>query len=173
MGEDSSVAEYQPLHSPSASGQFRPQVFDPFLIITQIGAIQSIFYASSTALLLIGSRPMGYPLSLRYLLDPETVTLQSTTGRWLVLMYFLNALALAFMLQILVKRSKLCLDFVATCILIHLCLSWIYCSQFPSAVTWWIVQILAAVLATLLGEWLCLRIEIEAIPVNQPIKTDV
>lgn len=172
MGE-TSAAEYQPLHGPVASGQFRSQIFDPLLILSQITAVQGIYYASSAALLVVGSRSIGFPLSLRFMFDPELVTLQSPPGRWLVLMYFLNALAVAFSMQLLIRRSRLCLDFVATCVCLHLVASCIFCMRFPVSASWWAVQLMAGILATLLGEWLCFRVEMQAIPVIQSMKTDV
>jgi protein SYS1 len=173
---ETSTAEYQPLQTSTSSsgGHFRPQVFDPLLTLTQIGAVQSIYYVSSTILLLGGSYFIEFPfLSLRSLFDADQLSLSTSAGKYLIALYFLNALVLSLSLTVLVRRSKLCLDFVGTCYFFHFILSWLFTLQFPLSVTWWTVQVLSAILATLLGEYLCLRGEMEAIPVGQNAKVDV
>ncbi|GAU95602.1 hypothetical protein RvY_07195 [Ramazzottius varieornatus] len=169
-----SSPEYQPLtQSAAPSGQFRPQAWDPWLSLSQIGAVQAVFYVSATTFLAIGSHFLQFPLSLRYVFDPARTNISSSDGKWLIAMYFLNALILAFVLSVLVRRSKLCLDFVITCQLLHLISCWCYTSFFPSSVSWWLVQVMSAIVATFLGEYLCLRVEMEAIPLSQAVRSDV
>ena len=166
--------EYQPLtQNSSPSGQFRLQSWDPLLSLSQIGAVQAMFYVSSTSFLVIGSYFLQFPLSLRYIFDPETTDISSSDGKWTIVMYFVNALILAFVLSLVVRRSKLCLDFVITCQVFHLIFCWCYTSYFPSSTSWWLVQVISAIVSTFLGEYLCLRVEMEAIPVSQAIRSDV
>ena len=179
MPDTSSNAVYQPLPttpssgSSSPAGQFRPQIWDPPLILAQIGAIQSLYYVSSSLFLLGGSYFVEFPVTLKCLFDVNLLHVATATGRFFIALYLINALFLSFSLMVLVRRSKLCLDFVATCYIFHFIFSWIYSAEFPASASWWTVQVMSAVLATVMSEYLCLRVEMEAIPVSQSARVDV
>ena len=77
-----------------------------------------------------------------------------------------RALGLWYMVQ----RSKQCTDFAFTVHFLHFLICWIYNRQFPHTVSWWLVNIVCIALMTVLGEFLCMRTELKAIPVSQAIK---
>lgn len=65
----------------------------------------------------------------------------------------------------LIKRAKRCLDFSATLYIIHLFICIVY-GGWPSSVTWWIVNGTGFAVMALLGEWLCMRQELQEIPIT-------
>ena len=69
-------------------------------------------------------------------------------GGWIsIIAFFLNALAGAFFLCVVVERAKKCLDFTATAHLLHLCLCVMY-DGFPASWEWCAAAAAAAVAAT-------------------------
>lgn len=64
----------------------------------------------------------------------------------------------------LVERAKKCLDFSATVYIIHLFICIIY-GGWPSSLTWWIVNGTGIAVMALLGEHLCMRRELQEIPI--------
>ncbi|XP_049635365.1 protein SYS1 homolog isoform X2 [Suncus etruscus] len=47
------------------------------------------------------------------------------------------------------------------------------CSRFPSALTWWLVQVVCIALMAVIGEYLCMRTELKEIPLNSAPKSNV
>ncbi|KAG6480618.1 hypothetical protein ZIOFF_057203 [Zingiber officinale] len=78
----------------------------------------------------------------------------------------LFSLSRAVFLLYLIERAKKCLDFSATLYIIHLFISIIY-GGWPSSITWWVVNIIGLALMSLLGEWLCIRREMQEIPITR------
>ena len=64
--------------------------------------------------------------------------------------------------MIVVERAKKCLDFAATFHILHLCGCYLY-AGFPGTWEWWIVNAVAMVAMSLLGEYLCMRREMQEI----------
>ena len=63
----------------------------------------------------------------------------------------------------IVERAKKCLDFAVPAHLIHLWGSTLY-DGFPASWEWWAVNAMSLVLMALLGEFLCIRRELQDIP---------
>ena len=85
-------------------------------------------------------------------------------GGWIsIIAFFLNALAGAFFLCVVVERAKKCLDFTATYYFMHLCGCALY-DGFPEGWEWWIVMVVNLIVMSLLGEYLCMRREMREIP---------
>lgn len=72
----------------------------------------------------------------------------------------------AIYLLYLIERAKKCLDFSATLYIIHLFICIIY-GGWPSSITWWVVNVTGLALMSLLGEWLCIRRELQEIPITR------
>jgi len=64
----------------------------------------------------------------------------------------------------LIERAKKCIDFSATLYIIHLVICICY-GGWPSSFTWWIINIAGLALMALLGEYLCIRCELQEIPI--------
>ena len=108
-----------------------------------------------------------YPLQFKTPLhNHQSVALGTTRGRLFVTALVLNALTCACSLWYVVKRTKQCLDFAATAHFIHLVLCSFFTGGVPAAPSWWIAQVLCIALTTVLGEYLCMRTELKAIPVS-------
>ena len=72
-----------------------------------------------------------------------------------------------------VKRTKLCLDFTCTVHFFHLLACWLFNSSFPNTLTWWLVNTVDIVIMTVLGEFLCMRTELKAIPLSMGPRADL
>ncbi|VVC86375.1 unnamed protein product [Leptidea sinapis] len=62
----------------------------------------------------------------------------------------------AYLLWLLVGRTKLCLDF--SC--------WMYNAAPPTTFSWWVLNIACTAITCVAGEFLCLRTELQAIPLS-------
>jgi len=67
-------------------------------------------------------------------------------------------------LWLIVRRTKQCLDFTATCYLIHFLICLAYNASLPSTVSWWVLNVAAIAIMCVGGEFLCLRTELQDIP---------
>lgn len=142
------------------------QVWDPVLIIAQITAVQCLFYISLGLLqwLVVGWIG-GYvdDLTLRYFFDWRELSLKTLNGALTALVHILNAPAGALYLMFIVERAKKCLDFTVTCYFVHLVICCGF-SGWPFNVEWWATNSLGLAAMALLGEWLCVRREMQEIP---------
>jgi hypothetical protein len=86
-----------------------------------------------------------------------------------MLSFVLRSLALWF----IVKRTKQCLDFSGTAHLIHLLVCWSYNGAFPSSMSWWVLNIVCLAIMCVCAEFLCMRTELKAIPLNLGPKADL
>lgn len=87
--------------------------------------------------------------------------------------YLLNALTSAGGLWYVVQRTKLCWDFAATAHLAHLVVCWAYNGLFPHSLVWWLSCCISVIIMTVLGEFLCMRSELRAIPLSVGPKADL
>ncbi|KAK2148319.1 hypothetical protein LSH36_502g00031 [Paralvinella palmiformis] len=162
------------------AGQFRSSVWDPVLIIAQILTMQSVFYVSLGAWVCILDVLLGTNRSLEQLFGYEFMihNLQATQltdvqGRFLMVAYFCNALTGSAGLWFVVQRTKLCWDFSVTAHLVHLVICWIFNGWFPSMLSWWLITVISVIMMTVLGEFLCMRTEMKAIPLGVGPRTDL
>lgn len=82
--------------------------------------------------------------------------------------FFFSALGLWF----IVRRTKLCLDFAFTTHFVHFFFCWIFSGHLPQTLSWWIINIIGIAIMTVVGEFLCMKTEMKAIPLMGP-KTDL
>lgn len=148
------------------SNSFRSYVWDPVMIVGQMITIQCIFYMSLGMWISASDAIIDNPRSLEQLFTAKSVALGTTRGRLFVTAMVLNALTCALGLWYVVKRTKQCLDFAATAHLIHFLCCCFYSGVVPSTLSWWAAQIICIALMTVLGEYLCMRTELKAIPVS-------
>ncbi|GBM34104.1 Protein SYS1 [Araneus ventricosus] len=154
-------------------GHFRYSVWDPLLIISQILAIQAIFYVSLGVWIFLTDTISGYSQSLDQIFLHKAINVKDLHGRCLAGSYLLNSLCCSLALWYFVQRTKLCLDFTVTTHLIHLVLCWWYSSSFPSTFSWWLLNIICVTIMCVCGEFLCMRTEMKAIPLSMGVKTDL
>ncbi len=96
----------------------------------------------------------------RALLNTFSLSLSSSFCRALGLWY-------------IVRRTKQCLDFTATVHFFHFIICWCVNGYFPNTVSWWLVTTIAIIIMTVLGEFLCMRTELKAIPLSMAPKVDL
>ncbi|KAK9838838.1 hypothetical protein WJX74_004249 [Apatococcus lobatus] len=151
-------------------------VWDPVLITAQIITMQCLFYASLglTLWMFVGaagaatSLPKGSKeasLTLATLFSWRTLSLHHFAGWLVALANVLNAVVASGFLMLVVERAKKCLDFAATLYIIHLAICSVFYG-FPSGPEWWGVNVVAFLITAVLGEWLCLRREMQDIPIG-------
>uniref|UniRef100_A0A0V0GAI9 Protein SYS1 homolog n=2 Tax=Triatominae TaxID=70999 RepID=A0A0V0GAI9_TRIDM len=152
------------------TGQFRNTVWDPILIISQIIAVQSIFYLTLGVWLITLDFIVGASRSLDHIFKYQEIHGRDGIGKLIIISYLLNSLTGAVSLWCLVQRTKLCLDFSATAHFFHLVLCWIYNGYFPTTISWWLLNIISAGIMCICGELLCMRTELKAIPLTSTPK---
>ena len=142
-------------------GQFRSYVWDPVLIISQIIAVQTFYYIALGLLLAAFDVLFAGSLSIAQLFDYRE--LGYNLGFLIAISFLLCTSAAAFALFVFVGRAKQCLDFAATLHFIH----FIACCWFAGlpGISWWILNIVCCVVTAVLGEYICMRYEISAIPI--------
>ncbi|XP_077386606.1 protein SYS1 homolog [Festucalex cinctus] len=152
---------------------FRSYIWDPVLIVFQIVLMQCIYY-SFLGLWLVGVDSL-VPThgSLNQIFSYEILGFSSLLGRLSMMAFVLNSLTCALGLWFFIRRGKQCLDFTVTVHFFHLISCWIYNSRFPSTLSWWLVNLACMALMAVIGEYLCMRTELRAIPVNSGPKSNL
>ncbi|XP_041376549.1 protein SYS1 homolog [Gigantopelta aegis] len=155
------------------AGHFRSNVWDPVLILSQIVSMQSIFYIMLGFWIYVLDLIGRFDLSLEQLFSQVDLGLYEDSARTNVIAYTLNSLTCALGLWLVVRKTKQCLDFAATVHLLHFVSCWIYGGHVPQTFWWWLTNIVSMTLMTVLGEFLCMRTELKAIPVGMGPKVDL
>ncbi|XP_073234301.1 protein SYS1 homolog [Porites lutea] len=144
---------------------FRSYVWDPCLIISQIVAVQCVFYIFLALWILLVDFWTGSTRSLDQFFRAKELRFTTFKGKITIAAFCLNALTGAGGLWVIVRRAKQCLDFAATAHLIHLIVCTIY-AGFPTSLTWWLLNLACMALMSVIGEFICMRTELKAIPVS-------
>uniref|UniRef100_A0A3B3T9B9 SYS1 golgi trafficking protein n=1 Tax=Paramormyrops kingsleyae TaxID=1676925 RepID=A0A3B3T9B9_9TELE len=111
--------------------------------------------------------------SLDQIFSYEVLGLSSLQGRLSMMAFILNSLTCAIGLWFFIRRGKQCLDFTVTVHFFHMIGCWIYNSHLPAALSWWLVNMACIALMAVIGEYLCMRTELRAIPVNSGAKSNL
>ncbi|PFX32307.1 protein SYS1 homolog [Stylophora pistillata] len=144
---------------------FRSYVWDPCLIISQIVAVQSVYYVFLAFWVAFVDFSTGNSRSLDQFFSEEDIQYTSSRGKITMVAFCLNTLTGAGGLWAIVRRAKQCLDFAATAHLIHLVNCSIY-EGFPTSASWWFLNLTCMALMAVIGEFVCMRTELKAIPVT-------
>ncbi|XP_078688462.1 protein SYS1 homolog [Branchiostoma floridae x Branchiostoma belcheri] len=155
------------------AGHFRSYVWDPTLIMLQIITVQSVFYGGLGLWIFIIDFFADESRSLDQIFSYELLDFRSSRGRLMMAAYVLNALTGALGLLFIVGRAKQCVDFTATAHLFNFIGCWIYNQHFPTSLVWWLLNIVCIALMAVIGEFLCMRKEMQAIPVSIGQKVDL
>ncbi|CAF0735603.1 unnamed protein product [Adineta steineri] len=145
---------------------FRSQKWDPWLIISQIIAVQALYYFGlGLWLFLIGSTFQQKP-TLDYLFSYKILQLSSWNERLLTSVFLLNALTSGFGIVSIVGRYKQCLDFSLTIHFYHFIICWMYNNQHPNIFSWYVIQFLSIVIMTIFSEHFSKKNELRNIPLS-------
>lgn len=152
--------------SDSMVSGFRSSVWDPILIVSQIVTMQAVFYASLGICIGVLDFVVGVPPGLHQFFLYADLRFKETQGKLLLIAFAANCGICAIALWYVVKRTKQCLDFVCTLHFFHFLICWIYNGRFPHTFVWWFLNIVAIAITTVVGEFLCMRTELKAIPLG-------
>lgn len=111
--------------------------------------------------------------SLDQIFNYEVLGFSTTHGRLSMMAFILNSLTCALGLWFFIRRGKQCLDFTITVHFFHMIGCWIYNAHLPAALSWWLVNMACMALMAVIGEYLCMRTELRAIPVNTAPKSNL
>ncbi|KEZ44065.1 hypothetical protein SAPIO_CDS3809 [Scedosporium apiospermum] len=128
----------------------------PLRIVTQIAALQSVYYSAAILLTLFTSLVAGLPFGLDLVFGWEAVRGDTTQGWLMAFVWTLTGgLCLGAAIIILVARSKLVPDFALTTHFIHLVICTFYTGLLPRNAMWWGTMGASSAVAIGLGVWGC------------------
>jgi len=137
--------------------------FNPRLIFSQMTALQSIHYLVLSIIFQINHFTFGTTVTIDRMFTAKYLNIWER-NEWVdCSAILLSSVIGAFLLTIIVEKSKKCLDFSVTYTTIHLLLCTLY-NGFPASWDWWILNVLGMIIMTVLGEFLCSRLELKEIP---------
>ncbi|XP_035452209.1 protein SYS1 homolog [Spodoptera frugiperda] len=148
------------------TGSFRYTQWDPCLIVSQIVAMQSVLYCSLCLIIALMQDLTGSTRTLDHIFEYHEIHIRDSEGRSVIFAFVVNAIIGAFVLWMIVGRTKLCLDFSCTYHGLHLIACWMYNGTFPTTFSWWALSVSCACITCVAGEFLCLRTELQAIPLS-------
>jgi len=153
------------LRTPATIVSDRDNKFNPRLIFSQIVALQSIHYLVLSFLFQLNYILFSSTVTIDRIFTAKYLNLWTKSGQIDVGTIVVSSFVGAFMLAIIVEKSKKCLDFSVTLFFLHFILSCLY-DGFSVLQSWdfWIVHIFSMIVMVLLGEFLCSRRELMDIP---------
>jgi hypothetical protein len=166
---------------------FYHAIWDPWLIVGQLIVLLCSFYLLQGAWLCLFALAFGVPLRLESLLLPSRLAMSVSSGWPALGATLLAGPMLGYLLLPVVGRAKQCLDFAASVTVLHAFLCcvysgslWPWSSHSSSGADeggsssgrgggweWWAANVASCAVAVVLGEYLCLQRELEAIPLSQ------
>lgn len=152
-------------------GRFRIIQWDFLLILSQIISLQFCIYSLLGVVLLAVNYVLDENLSASTLFRYDDLWLSQYNGRITNFVFLTNAVLSTLLLWLVVKKAKLCLDFSSTFHGFHLLICWWYNASFPSNLSWWLLNIITAGIMCIGGEVLCMKSELEYIPVGYSINS--
>jgi len=155
------------------AGQFRYTVWDPWMIISQILTLQAVFYVSLGLWISLFDVITGNPKSLDQIFKYQELQPNNFGGKIVLAAFILNALNCSVGLWYIVQRTKLCLDFSCTVHFLHLVICIFYNAGLPHTLSWWLVNTVCTAILCVSGEFLCMRTELQSIPVSMGPKADL
>ncbi|KAF2887108.1 hypothetical protein ILUMI_19065 [Ignelater luminosus] len=155
------------------TGSFRYTQWDPWLIIAQIISVQCIMYVTLGLILAVLGHVASDNRTLDHIFEYHEIQVRDFGGKMVISAFVLNALIGAVILWFIVERTKQCLDFSCTWHMIHLIICWFYNGHFPTTFSWWALNVACVTLMCVCAEFLCLKSELQAIPLSLGPKTDL
>ncbi|KAL2194817.1 integral membrane protein S linking to the trans Golgi network-domain-containing protein [Corynascus similis CBS 632.67] len=128
----------------------------PLKILSQIAALQGLYYAVALVLMLFTVLVAGTKFNLDLVFGWDAVRGDTTQGWLMGFVWVLDGgLAMAVAIVILVGRSKLVLDFALSLHAIHLVVVTLYSGQLPRHTGWWLSMAVASAVSVTLATWGC------------------
>ncbi|CAF0770780.1 unnamed protein product [Rotaria sordida] len=145
---------------------FRNQRWDPWLIISQIIAVQTLYYLGLGFLIFFITFAINQVPTLDYIFSYDTLQLSSWNGRFFCTIFLVNALTGALAIFYFVGRYKQCLDFSITIHFYHFIACCIYNYHYPNIFSWYVIQFLSIIIMTILSERFSKKYELQNIPLT-------
>ncbi len=160
-----STAQFSAMSSTStaASNANNAKRFNPKLIFSQIVSIQSLHYLALSFIFQINYVLFGSSITIDRIFTTKYLQLWTAEGWIDNSAILISSIVGAFLLALIVEKSKKCLDFSITLFFVHFLFCTIY-DGFPASWDWWIVNVFGLIIMVLLGEYLCSRVELREIP---------
>ncbi|EFC49665.1 predicted protein [Naegleria gruberi] len=129
-------------------------ISDAWLIILQILLIQLMNYFLLVLMCVVVDLPFGYVPTLEQIFSYKAISVFSLFGWISIGIWVLDGFVGGFLLFMIVRRSKKCMDFTITFHVIHLIFCIIY-KAFPVYWEWYVFIVLHGIIMTLVGEFSC------------------
>ncbi|KAL2268307.1 hypothetical protein VTJ83DRAFT_3153 [Remersonia thermophila] len=128
----------------------------PLKILSQIAALQGLYYGAALLLMLFTVLVAGQKFSMDLVFGWDAVRGDTTQGWLMGFIWVLDGgLFMAAAIVVLIGRSKLVLDFALTLHAIHLVVVTLYSGQLPRNTAWWLSMGLASTVSVALATWGC------------------
>ncbi|KAK4154317.1 integral membrane protein S linking to the trans Golgi network-domain-containing protein [Chaetomidium leptoderma] len=128
----------------------------PLKILSQIAALQGLYYAVAIVLMLFTVLVAGTKFSMDLVFGWDAVRGDTTQGWLMGFIWVLNGgLLMAVAIVVLIGRSKLVLDFALSQHAIHLVVVTLYSGQLPRHTAWWLSMTAASAVSAALATWGC------------------
>jgi len=128
----------------------------PLKILSQIAALQALYYAVALVLMLFTVLVAGTKFSLDLIFGWDAVRGDTTQGWLMGFIWILDGgLLMAAAIVVLVGRSKLVLDFSLSLHAIHLVVVTLYTGQLPRHTAWWLTMAAGSAVSVALATWGC------------------
>ena len=137
--------------------------FNPRLIFSQIVALQSFHYLTLGFCIQCNHVVYGSSITIDRIFTSQYIDIWTGEGWCDNAAVLTSALVGSALLAVIVEKSKKVLDFSVTLFFIHFIACCLYGGA-PNTYSWWIVHIVATIIMTLLGEYLCSIREMNEIP---------
>ncbi|KAL1875947.1 hypothetical protein VTK73DRAFT_9658 [Phialemonium thermophilum] len=136
----------------------------PLKILTQILALQGLYYLSALVMMLFTALVAGMRFRPDLVFGWRAVRGDTTQG-WLMAFVWLldGGLFMSVAIVMLVMRSKLVLDFALTLHAIHLLVVTLYTRRLPRNAMWWATMAASSAVSVTLGIWGCRYRELKPI----------
>ncbi|KAK3941291.1 putative integral membrane protein [Diplogelasinospora grovesii] len=136
----------------------------PLKVLTQLAALQSVYYVAALILLLFTTLVAGTKFSLDLVFGWSAVRGDTTQGWLMGFIWILDGgLFMAVAIVLLIGRSKLVLDFALSLHFIHLVITSLYTGSLPANSAWWISMAAASAVSVALASWGCRYRELKPI----------
>lgn len=152
-------------HNSSTGPSKSSNKFNPRLIFSQIVALQTLHYLILSFMFQMNSIIYGSNVTIDRIFTAKHLNLWTKEGRIDAMTIVLSSLIGSILLVVIVEKSKKCLDFATTNVILHFIICVLYDGKAVlHSLDFWIVQVFGMIAMVLLGEYLCSRRELMDIP---------
>ncbi|GAB1317502.1 Integral membrane protein S linking to the trans Golgi network-domain-containing protein [Madurella fahalii] len=136
----------------------------PLKILSQIAALQGLYYVAALVLMLFTVLVAGSKFSVDLIFGWAAVRGDTTQGWLMGFIWVLDGgLLMSLAIVVLIGRSKLVLDFALSLHAIHLVVVTLYTGELPHHTAWWLSMAAASALSVALATWGCRYRELKPI----------